>query len=127
MAFLALDNSHQQSPAPARQASSAGLSELEWSVVAVARRDGLGTLHPPDRLARLIRLVFGKALPNPRLASPRLEALRRTSVLAWRKGYSILPSELSAFLAAGFSLDQYEALQSGIGRARAAANQGHRR
>jgi hypothetical protein len=62
--------------------------------------------------------LFGRSRPNPRLADQRLEALRRVAVLGWHYGYTIPTEELRAFLAAGFSLDQYELVQDSIGRAR---------
>jgi hypothetical protein len=36
--------------------------------------------------------------------------LRRIAVLSWYRGFSVAPAEVRAFLAAGFTLDQYEAL-----------------
>jgi hypothetical protein len=62
--------------------------------------------------------LFGTG-PNPKLADPRLEALRRISVLGWHNGYAIPSSEIEAFQQAGFSLDQYEILQRSIGLGRA--------
>ncbi len=109
--------------APARTATArqdAGFSALEWSVVALAQRDSLASLEAPGRLSVALGVIFGGDRPNPRLADPRLEALRRISVHAWRKGYAVPLSELRAFHAAGFSEDQYEVLQTSISRGRAA-------
>jgi hypothetical protein len=89
------------------------LTALEWSVVALARRDSLGSLRRPGRLSVALGGVFGTR-HNPRLADEKLEALRRMAVLAWHRGYVIAKSELQAFLAAGFSMDQYEAMMASI-------------
>ena len=97
-----------------------GLSGLEWSVVALARRDPLGSLSQPGRIATAMGRLFGTG-SNPRLADPRLEALRRLAVLAWRHGYVLPNSELKRFLAAGFTLDQFETLLRSISGARTGA------
>jgi hypothetical protein len=114
----------QGAPAPVATpvvelAPEASLSALEWSVVAIARKDGLASLTAPSRLSIAFGMVFGGSRPNPKLADERLEALRRVAVLGWHYGYTIPTEELRAFLAAGFSLDQYELVQDSIGRARA--------
>ncbi len=87
----------------------AGFSALEWSVVAIARRDRLSTLRQPGRMSMAMGALFG-GVRDPRLADPQLEALRRMAVLTWHRGYSVAPSEVAAFTAAGYSLDQYHAL-----------------
>lgn len=92
-------------------------SGLEWSVVALARRDRVASLREPGRVAVALRRLFGTAPPG-RLADARLEALRRIAVLAWHHGYTLPTSELRAFLKAGFSTDQYEMLQTSIARGR---------
>ena len=94
-----------------------GFSGLEWSVIALAQRDRLASLRHPGRIATALGALFG-AWQNPRLADSRLEALRRIAVLAWHKSYAVPVSELRAFLAAGFSAEQYEMLQTSISRAR---------
>lgn len=98
--------------------ASPTFSGLEWSVVALARRDRIASLREPGRIATAMRALFGTPRPG-RLADGRLEALRRIAVLAWHYGYAVPVSELRAFLAAGFSKDQYEMLQASIGRGRA--------
>jgi len=100
-------------PAPTR----GRLSPLEWSVVALARRDRLSSLGHPSRMAIAMRAVFKQH--NPRLADERLEALRRAAVLTWHHGYVVPSHEVDAFLAAGFTADQYEAMADSIGVARA--------
>jgi len=98
-------------PAPAR------LGPLEWAVVALARRDTLGSLRAPGRLAVAMRAVFRQH--NPRLADERLEALRRMAVLSWHHGYTVPSREVAAFLAAGFTADQYDLMLASIGAAHA--------
>lgn len=96
--------------APAR------LSALEWSVVAIAWSDRLSSLRRPGRLAQLLGGIFGGH--NPRLADPRLEALRRIAVLTWHHGYAVAPQEVRAFREAGYSADEYELLVDSIATAR---------
>ena len=106
---------------PTSARPSPSLSPLEWSVVALARRDSLSSLREPGRLSKALGAIFGNR-KNPRLADGRLEALRRIAVLAWRNGYSIPSHELRAFLEAGFSEEQYELVQKSIARGRGAMN-----
>lgn len=94
-----------------------GFSGIEWSVIALARRDRIASLREPGRIATALRAVFGTAGPG-RLADGRLEALRRIAVLAWHRGHAVPVSELRTFLGAGFSADQYEMLQASIARGR---------
>ncbi|UYY59265.1 hypothetical protein [Sphingomonas sp. S2-65] len=68
--------------APADVMAAAGLSALEWSVVALAQKDRLSSLKTPGRMSMAMGVIFGKQSANPQLADPRLEALRRMSVLA---------------------------------------------
>jgi len=97
--------------APAR------LSALEWSVVALARKDRLWSLDKPGRIAKAMAVLF-KPPHNHMLADERLEALRRIAVLGWHYGYTIPTEELKRFLHAGFSPAQYELLMDSIGIAR---------
>ncbi|MCW3796730.1 hypothetical protein OMW55_02770 [Sphingomonas sp. BN140010] len=101
-------------PAPAR------LSPLEWSIVAMAERDNLASLREPGRIAAALESLFGLTRAN-RLAHPRLEALRRVAVHAWRHHWNVPSSELKAFVAEGFTLDQYELIQASISRSRESA------
>jgi len=106
-------------PAPVSDVTgNAALSPLEWAVVRVARRDRLSTLARPGRFSGWMRRLA--RLPNPRLADPRLEALRRMAVLTWRYGFTVPGRDVAAFLAAGFTPAQYEALAAGIGAVRLA-------
>jgi hypothetical protein len=100
-------------------APAARLSALEWSIVAMAERDGLSSIREPSRFIAALGAIFGIKRPN-RLANEGLEALRRIAILAWHYGWNVPKSELAAFLAAGFSTDQFELIQNSIGQARAA-------
>jgi hypothetical protein len=90
-----------------------GFSQLEWQVVDLAQRDRLSSIYRPGALTRAFRWAFG-GMVKTALSDPRLEALRRIAVLSWYRGFSVAPAEVRAFLAAGFSLDQYETLLSRI-------------
>ncbi|MBN8831772.1 MAG: hypothetical protein J0G94_14395 [Sphingomonadales bacterium] len=96
-------------PARALPGEPVDLDPREWSVAYLARRDGLSSIREEGPLGRLVRLIFGVERKNP-LSDSRLEALRRMAVLSWHYGYNVAPSEISAFLAAGFSERQYETL-----------------
>lgn len=85
----------------------------------MAERDGLSSIRDESRYVRAIRSFFGIKRPNP-LANERLEILRRIAVLAWHYGWNVPKTELAQFLAAGFTSDEYELVQSSIGQARAA-------
>ena len=119
MAYLAFDavtgGSAATLAAPVEVESRLGA--LEWSVVAIARNDSLGSLRAPGPMSIALGNLFGRRT-NPRLADPKLEALRRMAVLAWHHGFAVPVSEVKAFLAAGFSADQYETVLASIGTAR---------
>ncbi len=104
--------------------SMPAFSALEWSVIALVQRDRIASLRQPGRIATALGALFGTSRPS-RLADGRLEALRRIAVLAWHRGYSVPVSELRAFLAAGFSSEQYEMLQASIGRGRFTSRKQH--
>lgn len=105
------------SPKPTAPAARAQFSALEWSVVALAERDSLSTLRNPSRMAVALGNLFGDTR-NPKLADPKLEALRRLAVLTWHQGYRVAESAVRAFVAAGFTLSQYELLAGSIVSAR---------
>ncbi len=92
------------------------LTELEWSVVAIARRDGRASLRPSGIWTKALRRLLKR--PNPQLADLRLEALRRIAVLSWQHGYAVASDEVKAFLAAGFTAMQYETVVDSIGTAK---------
>jgi hypothetical protein len=89
----------------------------EWEVIVLARQDGLSSLRAPNRLARVVEWLFGGGI-NRRLADPRLEALRRLSVLAWHHGYAVPVSAIKTFKAAGFSMDQLDIMLARIAAGR---------
>lgn len=104
-------------PAPQPQAASTALTALEWSIVAMAEKDPISSLREPGRFLSLLRSLFGVRRPN-RLANDRLEALRRVAVHAWHYRWNVPDSELREFVAAGYSLDHYQLIQSSIAQAR---------
>lgn len=88
-------------------------SALEWTVIALARRDGIASIGTPGPVARAFGSLFGLGRKST-LADPRLEALRRLAVHAWHRGYRLPVSEIKRFLAAGFSTGQYETLLASV-------------
>lgn len=126
MAYLAFaegsTGSHYGAPTPIpapKQEDASALSPLEWLVVSVARRDRLSSLRKPGKLSAALGTIFGPR-PNPRLADERLEALRRIAVLSWHYGYVVPSREVTRFLTAGFTPEQYETLVDSIGADRLA-------
>jgi hypothetical protein len=93
-------------------------SELEWSVIRLARVDGLSTIRAPGILRRFYNWLIGRT-GSPSLANPRLEALRRIAVLSWHYGFSVPGEDVADFLSEGFTPDQYELLVSSVRRAAA--------
>jgi hypothetical protein len=88
-------------------------SRLEWSVIRLARVDGLSTLREPGRWGRFVNwLMNRKGLPS--LANERLEALRKMAVLSWHYGFTVPGDDVADFLSAGFSPDQYELMVRSI-------------
>ena len=117
MAYLDIDNMFA---APVRSrgpqavtATDSGFSALEWSVIAVSRRDSIASLEDPSRMSRAIGSLFGFGATS-RLADPRLEALRRVAVYAWRRGYALPQAEIDRFVEAGFTIDQAETLVASV-------------
>ena len=92
---------------------AATFTALEWSVIALAQRDPLSSLGAPSRVSRAIGGLFGLGTTS-RLADPRLEALRRLAVLAWRRGFALPVAELNRFMAQGFSEAQIETLVTSV-------------
>jgi hypothetical protein len=91
-------------------------STLEWSIIRLARVDGLSTIRAPGPLRRFYNFLIGRT-GSPMLANPRLEALRRIAVLSWHFGFSVPGDDVADFLAEGFTADQYELLVSSVRRA----------
>lgn len=96
---------------------AARLSPLEWSVVALARRDSLAGLRQPGRLARALGGLFGLGAES-RLADPRLEALRRVAVHGWHDPRGVPAEDRNAFLDAGFSAAHLDTLLASIAAGR---------
>lgn len=94
-------------PSSSAQGSRIGFTPLQWSIILDAPQDPLASLRPPGRLRRFARWLAGDST-NLSLANPHLEALRRTALLTWHYGFTLPANELSEFLAAGFSLKQFE-------------------
>lgn len=125
MAYLDLDDMFS-APAARRTATmtvddaiaGGGFSALEWNVVALARRDSLRSLATPGRLSRAMGSLFGSGTAST-LADPRLEALRRMAVHAWRRGFAVPMAEIQQFLAAGFTEAQIETLVTSVQRQQA--------
>lgn len=86
---------------------------LEWSVIALAKSDSLASLKTPSRISRAMGSVFGRGTQS-RLADPKLEALRRLAIHAWRRGFALPVSELDEFVAAGFTMDKAEVLLASV-------------
>ena len=120
MAYLDLDNAFASPagascPAPVADviADLPGFSALEWSVIALAKRDPLRSLSRPGRVSRAMGSLFGLGTRS-RLADDRLEALRRLAVHAWHHGFALPMREIEAFVAAGFDARQVETLVASI-------------
>lgn len=90
-----------------------GFTALEWSVVALAQHDSLGSLSEPGRMSRALGGLFGGGASS-RLADPRLEALRRVAVQARHRGYALPMSEIHNFHSVGFSEAQMETLVTSV-------------
>ncbi|MCC2981185.1 hypothetical protein [Sphingomonas sp. IC4-52] len=114
MAYLAFDAfGAVQNAATAGRETGARLSPLEWAVVVLARRDTPASLREPGRLSVALGNLFGRR-PNPRLADPRLEALRRLAVLTWQDRNTVPEREMADFLAAGFTTGHYHTMLASI-------------
>ena len=117
MAYLARiePNGSDAIALPAIAAPSAAepdFSELEWSVIRLARTDDLWTIRLAGPIRRFWNGLIGRG--NPELANARLEALRRAAVLSWHYGFTIPGEDVADFLAAGFSPAQYELLVNSV-------------
>lgn len=95
---------------PSAAAHAARFTPVEARVIALADSDRLESVSGRSRFGRLIDAVFGIRRSNP-LADPRLEALRRFTVLARLSDGRLPTAEIERFVAAGFSAAQARALQ----------------
>jgi hypothetical protein len=120
MAYLAKIETQDSRPValPAIAANSntrPNFSPLEWSIIRLARIDRLWTIRTAGRLRRFWNWFVGRG--NPELANPKLEALRRMAVLTWHFGFTVPGEDVSEFISAGFSPDQYELMAGSINAA----------
>lgn len=115
MAYLDRDNMFTAraaavvTPATADVPAETGFSPLEWTVIALAKRDTLSSLTTPGKLSRAMGSLFGLGIASP-LADSQLEALRRMAVYAWRRGFALPMAEIRRFRSAGFNDTQLETL-----------------
>lgn len=116
MAYLNFSPLQDHAPATLLPRRETGFTALEWQVVAIAQADRLSSLRKPSRLGMALGVVFGGRRADPRLADPKLEALRRTAVFAWRRGAALPPREIRAFHDAGFTPEQFETLLASVSR-----------
>ncbi len=98
---------------PANDTGKPDFSALEWSVIRLARVDGLSTLRAPGRIRRFVNWLMNRN-GSPELANERLEALRRMAVLSWHYGFTVPGDDVAGFLSQGFSPDQYELMVRSI-------------
>jgi len=116
MAYMAkIEPQESQLALSSRAPATPEFSGLEWSVIRLARIDRLWTIRPAGRLRNFWNWLIGRG--NPQLANPRLEALRRMAVLTWHFGFTVPGEDVSDFLSAGFTPDQYELMAGSINSA----------
>ncbi|HEY0629392.1 MAG TPA: hypothetical protein VGD23_08690 [Sphingomicrobium sp.] len=118
MAYLAKIEPQNAAPialtgVPANDTDKPEFSPLEWSVIRLARVDGLSTLRAAGPVRRLVNWLLGRT-SGPELANERLEALRRMAVLSWHFGFTVPGDDVAGFLSEGFSPDQYELMVRSI-------------
>lgn len=77
------------------------LTELEWEVVEIAKRDGPRSMNPEGRWSRFLSDFFGWPVARA-LANERLESLRRFCVRAWYWDM-IRSRDLRSLMDAGYS------------------------
>lgn len=77
------------------------LTDLHWTVIAIARTDLPRSAEPEGRLMRFLRRSFGEPAA-PKLASGRLEALRCFCVRAWHRD-AIRWQDVRALIEAGYA------------------------
>ncbi|TPE63719.1 hypothetical protein FJQ54_02365 [Sandaracinobacter neustonicus] len=90
---------------------AASFTDLEWSVVDIARRDPLSSIQAPGRFAGKMAALLGSRRSLP-LADPRLEALRRFAVVDHHLRERLPDSEVAHFVGAGFSMAHVRLLRS---------------
>ena len=91
-------------------AIAARFTPLEARVIALSTRDRIHSVRPRSRAGRLLDALFGVKRSAP-LADPKLESLRRFTILARLADGRLPEREIEQFLAAGYSPLQARALQ----------------
>jgi len=91
-------------------AITARFTPLEARVIALSTRDRIDTVRERSRGRRLLDALFGIRRSAP-LADPKLETLRRFTILARLADGRLPEREIEQFLAAGYSPLQARALQ----------------
>lgn len=125
MAYLDLDQPMRGLLSAAEMAPDAApaagrLSKLDRMVIALSRHDPRSSLAAPGRFRKIITYLFSLQPPNP-LADPRLEALRRFSVMLRKQRAHFPEDETLRLLAAGYSPAAIQETREIIGREFAAA------
>lgn len=98
--------------APTEISEAIGFSDLEWSVIEIARRDPLSSIEAPGRFAGTLANLLGRRPALP-LADPRLEALRRFVVVSQHLRDRLPDREIARFQLAGFSRAQVRLVRGG--------------
>ena len=111
-------NPESAAEAAIRPATDPRFTREEWSIIDLAEKDGVWSLHGESRLSRVMRWLFGIEIARP-LANRRLESLRRLAVRAWHQR-PIDGSALAEFAAAGFSQSHADILVQNVARRRRA-------
>jgi hypothetical protein len=94
---------------PATPALAGLFSRLELTVIALARNEPARSARAPSRLRRLIGRLF-EIPPANLLADNRLECLRRTVIVARRRGEATAQALLPDLARVGFSRLQTAAI-----------------
>lgn len=115
MAYRAFDTGSFDSDAiwatgTAEAAPTARFTPLEARVIAMADHDRLDAGRPQSRIGRALDAILGIRRTAP-LADPRLEALRRFTVVTRLSDGHLPDREIENFTAAGFTPLQARALQ----------------
>lgn len=103
--------SNGQPPAP----TPVALTAVERHTLMLARSDGRRSVDDPNRFIRAMRAMAGITAPN-RLADPKLEALRRYSVLYRLEGNGLELEEDDRILHSGFTLAQAATIRREVDR-----------
>lgn len=102
-------------PAAAPYADPVGhtlFTPFEQSIIALAANDPPASVVPPGPARRMLHKFFGWRPEAAPLSSPRLEALRRASVLMRCARDGLPPEEEGRFLRAGFAPDHLQLLRT---------------